>query len=461
MDCRSLSGLPIGIKMPFFENLLRSDIFNGWQSGVQSYSKEYSKKVKDDFFAFTFKNTKYKNIADSIKQAINNTEKYSYTIAFGENTAIGIPDIIGRLFTGKETEVLSRFAKVFDQTYTRFLDLQKAEKQARDAQIEAAMERIRSRSLAMRTSDEIMDVIVEIRRQIDSLGQLDLEASVVHLYEKGNPMFESIAAVRPPGESGKIVLANVFFPVDAMERIKDMMDHYWSDGTEYTLEFDKEMAEEWQQVMLRYAPMIAERRVGFVENRRISDHSEFWNFADFSEGSLLLVTHSPASEDTKTVLRKAAQVFDLAYRRYRDLQKAEERAKEAIKQASLDRVRGEIASMRNIDDLDRITPLIWNELTALGVSFIRCGVFIIDQEKETVNVYLSDPHGKSLGVMNLSFGSNDLTSNTVNAWKKYKVYHQFWDKDAFNEWTDSLVSQGILKFKLHSIHSGNALCWNC
>ncbi len=347
----------------------------------------------------------------------------------------------------KEEYVFTRFAKVFEQTYTRFLDLQKAEAQTREAQIEASMERIRSRSLAMRTSDEIKDVMVEIRRQIDSLGQLDLEASVVHLYEKGNPMFESIAAVRPPGESGNIVLANVFFPVDGTDRIKDMMDYYWSDTKEYTLEFDKKMAEEWQQVMLTYAPMIAERRVGFVENRRISDYAEYWNFADFSEGSLLLVTHSPASEDTKTVLRKASQVFDLAYRRYRDLQKAEARAKEAIRQASLDRVRGEIASMRSTEDLNRITPLIWNELTALGVSFIRCGVFIIDEKSEIVDIYLSSPDGKSLGVMKLPFNSNDLTANTVKAWKKDCVYHQFWSRDAFISWTNSLVSQGFISDK--------------
>lgn len=344
-------------------------------------------------------------------------------------------------------QTVQRFAKVFEQTYTRFLDLQKAEAQTREAQIEASMERIRSRSLAMRTSDEIKDVMVEIRRQIDSLGQLDLEASVVHLYEKGNPMFESIAAVRPPGESGNIVLANVFFPVDATDRIKDMMDYYWSDTREYTLELDKEMVEEWQQVMLTYAPMIAERIGGFVENRRISDFAVYWNFADFSEGSLLLVTHSPASEDTKTVLRKASQVFDLAYRRYRDLQKAEARAKEAIRQASLDRVRGEIASMRSTEDLNRITPLIWNELTALDVSFIRCGVFIIDEKSEMVDIYLSSPDGKSLGVMKLPFNSNDLTENTVKAWKKDCVYHQFWSRDAFTSWTNSLVSQGFISDK--------------
>ena len=59
----------------------------------------------------------------------------------------------------KKIHILKRFAKVFDQAYTRFLDLQKAEAQAREAKIEAALERVRSRSLAMHKSSDLLEVI--------------------------------------------------------------------------------------------------------------------------------------------------------------------------------------------------------------------------------------------------------------------------------------------------------------
>ena len=49
-------------------------------------------------------------------------------------------------------KICARFAAVFEQTYTRFLDLQKAESQAREAQIEAALERVRSQSMGMQNS---------------------------------------------------------------------------------------------------------------------------------------------------------------------------------------------------------------------------------------------------------------------------------------------------------------------
>ena len=51
-----------------------------------------------------------------------------------------------------EEQIFKRFAQVFDQTYTRFLDLQKAEAQAREATIEASLEKVRGRAMAMHNS---------------------------------------------------------------------------------------------------------------------------------------------------------------------------------------------------------------------------------------------------------------------------------------------------------------------
>jgi hypothetical protein len=39
-------------------------------------------------------------------------------------------------------KIMKRFANVFEQTYTRFLDIKKAEAQAREAKIETALERV-------------------------------------------------------------------------------------------------------------------------------------------------------------------------------------------------------------------------------------------------------------------------------------------------------------------------------
>jgi hypothetical protein len=84
-------------------------------------------------------------------------------------------------FSSEEETLFQRFARAFEQTYTRFLDLQKAEAQAREAQIETALERVRARAMAMHNSQELKDVASELRNQMGLLGQKDLEVCAIHL----------------------------------------------------------------------------------------------------------------------------------------------------------------------------------------------------------------------------------------------------------------------------------------
>lgn len=65
----------------------------------------------------------------------------------------------------EDEEIFIRFAKVFEQTYTRFLDLKKAESQTREAQINLAVERVRAKALAMHKSEEIMDVVANLKKK--------------------------------------------------------------------------------------------------------------------------------------------------------------------------------------------------------------------------------------------------------------------------------------------------------
>ena len=77
-----------------------------------------------------------------------------------------------------------RFAKVFGQIYQRFLDLQKAEAQAREAQIEAALERVRSRSMGMQKSEELFEVGAVLYRELCRLGVENLTTGYVLFDEK-------------------------------------------------------------------------------------------------------------------------------------------------------------------------------------------------------------------------------------------------------------------------------------
>jgi hypothetical protein len=55
----------------------------------------------------------------------------------------------------EDKQIMKDSTAVFSLTFRRYQDLQKAEAQAREAQIEAALERVRARTMAMFKSDEL------------------------------------------------------------------------------------------------------------------------------------------------------------------------------------------------------------------------------------------------------------------------------------------------------------------
>ena len=66
--------------------------------------------------------------------------------------------------------ILDKIGAAFDLAYQRFLDLQKAEAQTKESQIEAALEKVRSRSLAMQKPDELQEVVAMVAEKLKELG---------------------------------------------------------------------------------------------------------------------------------------------------------------------------------------------------------------------------------------------------------------------------------------------------
>ena len=62
-----------------------------------------------------------------------------------------------------------RFATEFGRLYQRYLDIEKAEEQARESQIEASLERIRSASMAMYKTGDIEKVVMVLFEQLKHL----------------------------------------------------------------------------------------------------------------------------------------------------------------------------------------------------------------------------------------------------------------------------------------------------
>jgi len=344
----------------------------------------------------------------------------------------GILTIITPETKPQETiDLLERFATVFDGTYTRFLDLQKAESQAREAQVEASLERVRSKTMAMHNSLEVGETVVTLFDELVILGLRELDRCGIGIMHEPYIMEAWTASKK---DAAQLVIGHI-----------DMNLHPLLQGT---YEGWKNKKESFQYILegedkLKYFHIInnqpdyrAQRDIASLPVRVVL--TDFY----FSEGCLYAFSAKELSAETAKIFTRVAGVFGQTYRRYLDLQKAEAQAKEAIKASSLDRVRAEIASMRTVDDLQRITPLIWHELIALDVPFVRCGVFIVNEATNHVQVFLSAPDGHSLAALDLPFGSSKLTNNSVTNWRKGLIYKTHWNKEEFMDWMHAMVRDG-------------------
>ncbi len=269
-----------------------------------------------------------------------------------------------------------RFGKVFQQTYTRFLDLQKAEAQAREAQIEAALERVRSRSMAMHKSDELLEASEILFVEMQKLGIESLTAGYVLMdKEEKNGLNYT-----PDPFTKKMFPVPVIIPHNETIHMQQMVEN-WKKGSSY---FVVEMDEE---ETISHQTFIAERSTNFPLNAAqliaISPARLFLHNFYFKEGYLLIVGGLKLSAGQTDIMLRFTKVFQQTYTRFLDLQKAEAQAREAQIEAAMEKVRSRSLAMQKPEELIEVAELLRKEMGQLGVEELETSsIYIVDKENE-------------------------------------------------------------------------------
>jgi signal transduction histidine kinase len=341
----------------------------------------------------------------------------------------------GGLFAFREAEfseegksVIRRFGAVFSLTYTRFRDLQLAEGRAREAEIDAALERVRSKAMAMRNSDDLTNTMALSYHELSLLTTPPRRYGMSIIDRESHHASIYSANTTKEGSSMKAVGTLDF---ETHPILKGVYDN-WLTRKEYHPVISGNQLKEYYDVL----------KLQIVYPDYSMDKVQFGNFFYFDEGAVYSWTGELLKEEELTIYRRFTAVLGLMYKRYQDLVRAEVQAKEANRQASLDRIRAEIASMRTTDDLQKITPSVWRELKAMGVPFFRCGVFIMNEKDQIVSMYLTTPDAKPLGVLHLGFESSETTFKTVTAWREQRAYTDHWNREKFAAWVKALMEHG-------------------
>lgn len=417
--------VPYNTYEPYLEYL------NGWEKRTVRWTYVLEGKKKKDWDAHIFVNSELSLLPTEVKQVMMGfTKVYLYASFnnFGGLTLASIDPMAEEHF-----DILLRFANVFELTYTRFNDLKQAEGQARKAQIEAALERVRSRTIAMKKSDELAEVAVLLFKQVSELGIKTWTAGFNVWSEDGNSYTDYITSPQ-----GNIIKAYTI-DTSGFSVFRDVRDAK-NRGEQFWVQYlEGELLKETYRELSKFGEEKQYEKM--LEDGFDFPSSQYVHFVFGSQVSLMFITYEPILE-AHDIFKRFGIVFQQTYTRFLDLQKAEAQAKETIKASSLDRVRAQIASMRTIDDLQQITPLIWKELNALEVPFVRCGVFIINESSAHIQLYLSSSDGHSLAVLDLPFDASELICNIVNHWRKALLFTTHWNKEEFLNWMQTMIRTG-------------------
>ena len=267
-------------------------------------------------------------------------------------------------------EVFKRFAKEFEQTYARFLDLKKAEAQAREAKIEAALERVRSQSMGMQSSRDFSNVTTEMFNQLRQFGG-DLFATGIVFCDKHEGHVEQWHSLPDAG-----MLSPFIVPVN-LDYIHQYRYDQWKKGVElFEIEIPGDFIEQHFNDIFNL-PSAQKILKDFEDQHTPMPKTPPWEIdygASFKHGYILVSSLQPFKE--AEILPRFAKVFDQTYTRFLDLQRAESQAREAQIEVALERVRSRTMAMQHSDELLEVASIVFQQVKSLGVSQWDCGVNI-------------------------------------------------------------------------------------
>jgi signal transduction histidine kinase len=320
--------------IPYFKDPIVDDHWESKNSGVDFFSKTYSQEVANNFqkIIFTHPQSGYRHLNQKYKDWVLSCKKYTVSHAWQKNSALLIPNHFGIAPTEAQKNILIRFARVFEQSYIRFLDLQKAEAQAREAQIELSLERIRAKVTSMQESTDLLDIMVSMRHEFVSL------AYEAHYFWYMRWLPEKYEKAMTSGDGTKVGMV-MSLPRHIHGDIPLVAD--WEKGNDPTLIFPMEVetAVDYVHKMISLGDFeVVDPQAPTLDDIRHIGGLTFI-MARTSQGeigySLPGYVPDPPTEAVATLARFAG-VFDLAYKRFEDLKKAERdliEIKEAKKKA--------------------------------------------------------------------------------------------------------------------------------
>ncbi len=427
---------PAKVTIPYFSNRIFDELNEGRRSGKTFYTGIYSFEEKNEFFRYFFEKTIARHIPEERKQYVLNGKAYAISVYATKNISLNLSNYDGIPFTETENEILKRFALVFEQVYTRFLDLQKAEAQAREAKIEAALERVRSKALAMHKSEDLAAAVTTVFEEFDKLNAAPLRCGI-GIVDQQKRSVKVWSTVRE--EKGMVAQVSGDESMDIHPLLKGAFDACMKQTDfAYVLEGD-DLARYYNTQRSDNFKLPASQLV--LSPSRVQ--RQYYYLATFRAGGLFAFSDSEFTDESKRIMKRFANVFDLTYNRFLDLQKAEAQTRESQIELGLERVRARAMAMQSSDELKELIGTVFTEITRLDIMLTRCLIMIYDPNTNGSTWWMANSEAPTepIGLW-IQYHELPPYKAYVQAWEQRELkYTYVLEGDIKHEWDDFLFSK--------------------
>ncbi|MEO7358390.1 MAG: hypothetical protein ABIY50_12805, partial [Ignavibacteria bacterium] len=401
-------GSPSKVTVPYFDCVYYNRFKEAKEKGEDFFAMNLTFDEKNKFYQKLIELVP--GIPDESKKFLFNCPGLGTSTVLLDNVGLYIENFSGIPYSDEENVTLMRFGKVFQQTYTRFLDLQKAEAQVRESKIEAALERVRSKTMAMHNSREVGETIAVMFDEFRKLG-IETYRCGIGIMDEAKEM-ETWAA--KSDKIGKVELIIGYLDMSTHPLLKGAFNNWKNKKESYYYQLKG-------KDLIKYFTAINRNEnypVTYDLNSLPKEifHNDFY----FNEGTLFVFTLKKLTSEDESTFKRFAGVFGQTYRRYLDLQKAEAQAREAQIEASLERVRARTMAMHSSNDVSLAIVTLFTELERLGIENMRCGIATINNNK-TMEVW---------SVTNVEDGKTVKAAGAfdMSAHKLWKLFYNSWQK---------------------------------
>ena len=403
--------IPSKITHPYFESVWANQFNEAKEKSEDLFVTNLNFEEKNKFYQELL--SYVPGLPEASKDFYLSCPGLAVTTVLFNNVGLYIENFSGTPYTEEDNTTLMRFGKVFQQTYTRFLDLQKAEAQAREAQIEAALERLRARSMGMHKSEELIEVVRLLDKEIKGLGVEVNGSQIVTDFANPEDGLNDWYA-----REGQAYMEKFHVPYLEHPLTKRLYNALQNGVDFYTENYSKTEKNKYFRLLFKYSDF----RKTSKERQEFVFHSPAYIRAvAVSKNSTLIFQRFDINEFTKEeegIFKRFGKVFEQAYTRFLDLQKAEAQAREAQIEASLERLRSKTMAMHNSHDVGESVATMFDELERLEVKIKRCGVLIYgDSSIAEVWTAKSNSDGKAtLIIGQLDMNMHPMLSGARNSW---------------------------------------------